>query len=235
MKSKQTLETAPTVVPAHVGIIMDGNGRWATARRLPRAAGHRAGVKNITPVVSCALDYGVKCVTLYAFSSENKNRPEDEVNALVDLIRKRLKPMTRDLIKRGARIAFSGDTSYFPDDVRAIMRDVESENADGIAKTVNIALNYGGRAEIIRAAAMAARDGEVTQAAFEKHLYTAGLPDPDVIVRTGGEKRLSNFLLYQAAYSELFFTDTLWPDFDGAELTAMLKEFAMRHRRFGKV
>ena len=205
MKSKQTLEATPTVAPAHVGIIMDGNGRWATARRLPRAAGHRAGVKNITPVVSCALDYGVKCVTLYAFSSENKNRPEDEVNALVDLIRKRLKPMTRDLIKRGARIAFSGDTSYFPDDVRAIMRDVESENADGIAKTVNIALNYGGRAEIIRAAAMAARDGEVTQAAFEKHLYTAGLPDPDVIVRTGGEKRLSNFLLYQAAYRELFY------------------------------
>lgn len=234
MKSEQATELH-TPAPAHVGIIMDGNGRWATARHLPRAAGHRAGVKNITPVVSCALDYGVKCVTLYAFSSENKDRPKDEVNALVDLIRKRLKPMTRELIKYGARVTFSGETSYFPDDVRNIMREIESENSDVAAKTVNIALNYGGRAEIIRAAKMAAADGEISQTSFEKHLYTTGLPDPDMIVRTGGEKRLSNFLLYQAAYSELFFTDTLWPDFNGAELTEMLKEYGMRNRRFGKV
>lgn len=238
MKSEKVVQPQPQpqlTVPAHIGIIMDGNGRWATARHMPRVAGHRAGVKNITPVVSCALDYGVHCVTLFAFSSENKDRPEDEVNALVDLIRKRLKPMTRELIRRGARVTFSGDTTYFPGDVRAIMREIENENPDVSAKTVNIALNYGGRAEIIRAAQLAARDGEITQAAFEKHLYTAGLPDPDMIVRTGGEKRLSNFLLYQTAYSELFFTDTLWPDFDGEELTAMLKEFGTRHRRFGKV
>ena len=223
------------IVPAHIGIIMDGNGRWAQKRLLPRAAGHRAGVKNITPVVTRALDSGVRCVSLYAFSSENKNRPEDEVNALVDLIRKRLKPMTRELIEQGSRIVFSGDTSYFPDDVREIMAEIVGENTDATAKTVNIALNYGGRAEILRAAKLAAESGEITQAEFEKHLYTAELPELDMIIRTGGEKRLSNFLLYQAAYSELFFTDTLWPDFDADELTRFIEEFGSRTRRFGKL
>ncbi len=224
-----------TAVPKHIGIIMDGNGRWATKRLLPRSAGHRAGVKNITPVVTYALESGVSCVTLYAFSAENKCRPKDEVDSLVDLIRKHLKPMTRDLIARGARVMFSGDRDYFPDDIRNIISEVENENAFESAQTVNIALNYGGRSEIVRACKLAAQNGEITETSIEKALYTAGLPDPDMIVRTGGEKRLSNFLLYQSAYSELFFTDTLWPDFDAAELQTMMSEFARRQRRFGKL
>ncbi|MCM1367460.1 MAG: polyprenyl diphosphate synthase [Roseburia sp.] len=224
-----------TGVPQHIGIIMDGNGRWASKRLLPRSAGHRAGVKNITPVVSCALEYGVKCVTLYAFSTENKDRPKSEVDSLIDLIRKRLKPMTRDLIARGARVMFSGDETYFPDDVRKIMSDIVEENTDDNAQVVNIALNYSGRSEIVRAARLAAESGDIDEAAIERHLYTAELPPLDMIVRTGGEKRLSNFLLYQAAYSELFFTDTLWPDFDESELTTMLGEYKRRTRKFGKL
>ncbi len=222
-------------IPRHIGIIMDGNGRWATKRLLPRTAGHRAGVKNITPVVSAAFDAGVNCVSLYAFSSENKNRPKEEVDALVDLIRKRLKPMTRPLIKRGNRIVFCGDDSYFPDDVRRIMNEIADENTDPNAQVLNIALNYGGRAEIIRAARLAAEQGELDECGFERNLYTAGLPELDMIIRTGGEKRLSNFLLYQSAYSELFFTDTLWPDFDEKELLSLIDQFAGRARRFGKL
>lgn len=221
-------------IPRHIGIILDGNGRWAQKRMLPRSAGHRAGVKNITPVVSAALEYGVGCVTLYAFSTENKNRAKDEVDALIDLIRKRIKPMTRELIARGARVMFSGDMSYFPDDVVKITSEIAAENTDPDAQVVNIALSYGGREEIIRAARAAAQKGEITTETFESELYTAGLPEPDMIIRTGGEKRLSNFLLYQAAYSELFFTDTLWPDFGSDELIKLLDEFGNRSRRFGK-
>ncbi|MDE6401631.1 MAG: di-trans,poly-cis-decaprenylcistransferase [Clostridiales bacterium] len=237
MKSDKSVKTEniTSSVPRHVGIIMDGNGRWATKRLLPRVAGHRAGVKNITPVVACALEYGVKCVTLYAFSTENRDRPHDEVDALVDLIRKRLKSMTRELIERGARVVFSGDRSYFPSDVIKIMSEVENENTNKSAQVVNIALNYSGRTEIVRAACLAAQSGEITAESLERGLYTFGLPELDMIVRTGGEKRLSNFLLYQAAYSELFFTDTLWPDLDKEEFTEMLDEFGHRQRRFGRV
>lgn len=230
MRSKP--EAAP---PRHVGIIMDGNGRWATKRLLPRSAGHRAGVKNITPVVTAALEAGVQCVSLYAFSAENKDRPKDEVEQLIDIIRKHIKPMTRELIGRGARVVFSGDTSYFPDDVRTLLDEIVAENTDKTAQTVNILLNYGGRSEIVRAARLAAQSGEVTESSIRANLYTAELPELDMIIRTGGEKRLSNFLLYQAAYSELFFTDTLWPDFDKTELEELLTEFGHRTRRFGKV
>lgn len=214
---------------------MDGNGRWASKRLLPRPAGHRAGVKNIVPIVSAALDFGVSVVTLYAFSTENKERSVEEVDALVDLIRKHIRPMTRDLVKRGSRVRFIGDTSYFPDDVREILSEIARENANNeSAQIVNIALNYGGREEIVRAAQKAASEGEITRESFENNLYTAGLPPLDMIIRTGGEKRLSNFLLYQAAYAELFFSDTLWPDFGGDELIDFLEQFGHRSRRFGK-
>lgn len=222
------------VLPRHVGIILDGNGRWATKRLLPRPAGHRAGVKNITPVVSAALNAGVQCVTLYAFSTENRGRDKTEVDALIDLIRNRLKPMTRELFERGASVVFSGDTSYFPEDVQKLMSEIAAENADATEKTVNIALDYGGREEIIRAAKLAQESGEITKESFERGLYTYGLPELDMIIRTGGEKRLSNFLLYQAAYAELFFTDTLWPDFDEKELLSMFEQFNNRTRKFGK-
>ena len=234
MKSNIDKQGGLPNIPRHIGIIMDGNGRWATRRHLPRSSGHRAGVKNIEPVLKCLLNAGVDCVTLYAFSTENKDRPKDEVDTLVDLIRKRLKPMMRKVIDKGARIMFSGERDYFPDDVQSIMHEVESANLDA-GKIVNIALNYSGRAEIVRACMLAAQKGEITKQAIESELYTASLPDVDMIIRTGGEKRLSNFLLYQAAYSELFFTDTLWPDFEENELNSMLKEFSGRTRRFGKV
>lgn len=214
---------------------MDGNGRWATKRLLPRAAGHRAGVKNITPVVSYLLEEGVKCVSLYAFSTENSGRPKDEVDSLVDLIRKRLKPMTRELIERGARVVFSGDRTYFPTDVQKLISEVEGENTDPSSSVVNIALNYSGRSEILRACRLAAEKGEITADSLERELFTHDLPELDMIIRTGGEKRLSNFMLYQAAYSELFFTDTLWPDFDKKELKTMLEEYTARSRRFGKL
>lgn len=214
---------------------MDGNRRWAEKRRSPRVFGHRAGVKNITPVVSAAFENGVQAVTLYAFSTENKGRAKEEVDTLIDLIRKRLKPMTRELIADGARVMFSGDLSYFPSDVKAIIDEIAGENVDASVRTVNIALNYGGRDEIVRAARLAAEQGEITQDALARNLYTAELPELDMIIRTGGEKRLSNFLLFQAAYSELFFTDTLWPDFDREELSAMISEFSHRKRRFGKL
>ena len=228
-------DAASKSVPKHIGIIMDGNRRWAKSKRKPAVFGHRAGVKNIVPVVSTAFDYGVDAVTLYAFSSENKGREANEVNALVDLIRTQLKPLTRPLIARGSRVMFSGDDTYFPNDVRKIMAEIASENTDKSAQVVNIALNYGSRNEIVRAATLAARSGEITAQSFEKCLYTAELPDPDMIIRTGGEKRLSNFLMYQAAYSELFFTDTLWPDFGGDELLSLFDEFNHRTRRFGKL
>lgn len=226
---------ADKLTPRHIGIIMDGNGRWATARRLPRGVGHKAGVNNIPDVVSAAFDHGVKCVTLYAFSTENDARPKSEVEGLIDLIRKRLKSMTRQLISDGARIVFSGDESYFPDDVQAIMNEIRAENVNPDSNTVNIALYYSGRAEIINAARQAAASGTIDAESFERHLYTHGLPDLDMIIRTGGQKRLSNFLLYQAAYSELFFTDTLWPDFSAEELDSLIDEFMHRTRNFGKV
>ncbi len=213
---------------------MDGNGRWATKRLLPRTAGHRAGVKNITPIVSAAFDAGVRCVTLYAFSTENRGRDKAEVDALIDLIRKHLKPMTRDLIARGARVVFSGDVGYFPTDVQKIMEEIVGENTDVNAQTVNIALDYGAREELVRAAKLAAESGEVTKESFERGLYTYGLPELDMIIRTGGQMRLSNFLLYQAAYAELFFTDTLWPDFGVDEMTEMFGQFNKRTRKFGK-
>ena len=222
-------------IPAHIGIIMDGNGRWATRRLLPRTAGHRAGVKNIVPVVTAAFDRGVAVVTLYAFSTENKGRAKDEVDGLIDLIRKQMRPMTRDLIARGSRVGFIGDIEYFPSDVQNILCEIAAENSHiENAQIVNIALNYGGREEIARAARLASESGEVTRARIERYLYTADMPPLDMIIRTGGEKRLSNFLLYQAAYAELFFSDTLWPDFNENELTGILDEFAHRQRRFGK-
>ena len=222
-------------IPAHTGIIMDGNGRWATRRLLPRTAGHRAGVKNIVPVVTAAFDRGVSVVTLYAFSTENKGRAKDEVDGLIDLIRKQMRPMTRDLIARGSRVGFIGDIEYFPSDVQNILCEIAAENSHiENAQIVNIALNYGGREEIARAARLASESGEVTRARIERYLYTADMPPLDMIIRTGGEKRLSNFLLYQAAYAELFFSDTLWPDFNENELTGILDEFAHRQRRFGK-
>ena len=181
-------------LPTHLAIIMDGNGRWAEKRALVRKFGHRAGVKTLLKIVKYAFSIGISFVTVYAFSTENRFRPKDEVDALIDLIRK------------------------------------------NFAGTFNVALNYGGRAEILRAAKLLSESGEeFSEHSFEKFLYTADQPEPDLILRTGGEKRLSNFLLYQSAYAELFFTDTLWPDFSEKELDSILQEYKTRNRRYGKV
>lgn len=231
MKSDETKK-----LPLHVAMIMDGNGRWAQKRLLPRSLGHREGVKTLIRVVTHAFDVGVKYVTVYAFSTENRFRPKDEVDGLVDLIRKNFETTFRRFIERGVKIRILGDRTFFPEDVVEILNKAEADSANGQNGTFAIALNYGGRAEIVKAVNDAIAIGEtVTEESFGKLLYTADQPEPDMLIRTGGEKRLSNFLLYQAAYSELFFTDTLWPDFSDEEFDELLEEFAGRNRRYGKV
>lgn len=223
-------------MPRHVAVIMDGNGRWATKRGLARKFGHRAGVKTLMKIAKHAFSVGIEYVTIYAFSTENKYRPKDEVDALVDLIRKNFATVFSELIENGVKLRVLGDRGYFPKDVVEILDSVESDSVGGKNGVLNVALNYGGRSEIVRAASLLASSGEdFTETNFQKYLYTADQPDPDVIIRTGGEKRLSNFLLYQAAYSEWLFTDTFWPDFSAKEFDALVREYRLRPRRYGKV
>lgn len=233
---KSDIEELANPMPRHVAIIMDGNGRWATKRGLARKFGHRAGVKTLMKIAKHAFSVGIEYVTIYAFSTENKYRPKDEVDALVDLIRKNFATVFSELIENGVKLRVLGDRGYFPKDVVEILDSVESDSVGGKNGVLNVALNYGGRSEIVRAASLLASNGEdFTEANFQKYLYTADQPDPDVIIRTGGEKRLSNFLLYQAAYSEWLFTDTFWPDFSAKEFDALVREYRLRPRRYGKV
>lgn len=226
----------PTRLPAHIAFIMDGNGRWAKKRLLPRIYGHKVGVETMRNVAVDVFDAGIPYMSVYAFSTENRLRPKEEVDGLCDLIRTRLEPLTADMIERGIRILFTGGLDYFPADVQEVIERVATRSNDCDRGTLNIALNYGGRDEIVRAAARVAASGQpVTAETFAAELYTAGLPDPDLVVRTGGEQRLSNFMLYQTAYAELFFVDTLWPDFGKDELYAVLAAYAKRDRRYGKV
>ncbi len=217
-----------------VGIIMDGNGRWAKARGLSRNEGHRAGAKAVREVIECLRDIGVGHVTLYAFSTENWKRPKDEVDGIMNLIYGYLdqfKGMKDDF---DATIRFIGDKSALP--VRLANKCVEIENASkGHSNFINVALNYGGRDEIIKAVNEAIKDGcdKVTEQELCRRLYTANSPDPDLIIRTGGDLRISNFLIWQSAYSELYFTDTLWPDFGKDEVIKAAEEFYRRKRRFG--
>lgn len=222
-------------IPSHIGIIMDGNGRWAKKRLLPRNAGHASGVKTLKKIARAAFDLGVKHISVYAFSTENSARPKDEVDGLVELIRKNLRNMVQELIDDGVRLEFLGDLSFFPNDVIQLCNDMRKESELGKSGVFNLALNYGSKSEIVNAAKLTAEGGEFTEEAFERNLYSKDSPPLDMVIRTGGEKRLSNFMLYQAAYAELFFTDTLWPDFSEKELAQMLAEFSSRNRRFGKV
>ena len=223
-------------LPHHIAVIMDGNGRWATKRARPRKAGHKEGVKTLLSIARHAFERGVRYFTVYAFSTENKFRPADEVNALVDLIREHFSRSFNDFVKSGIRVNVLGDRRFFPDDVIAILDKIENESKEGDKGTFNIALNYGARAEIARAINLLVQSGEeVTEQSISRYLYTANQPDPDIIIRTGGEKRLSNFLLYQSAYTELFFSDTLWPDFSKNEFDEILVKFHDRNRRYGKV
>ena len=223
-------------VPRHVAIIMDGNGRWAKARHLPRVAGHRAGVEAVRRVVEAAPDLGIEVLTLYAFSSENWKRPADEVGDLMGLLRHYIRSEIDELHRNGIRLLFIGNYKALKPDLVTLLDTSAERTRDNSRMTLAIALNYGGQDEIVRAARACAAElpaDQIDAAALEARLDTAGLPAPDLVVRTSGEQRLSNFLLWQAAYAEFVVTDRLWPDFDRAALAETVAEFAQRERRFG--
>lgn len=223
-------------IPTHIAFIMDGNGRWAAKRLLPRKFGHKEGVKVMRSVISDCVKLGIKVISLFAFSTENRNRPKDEVDALMQLIKDNIYDMLKELIQEGVKVVFMGDLNFFDEDIKVSLNRVVEESKSGTKAIINIGLNYGGRDEIVRAVNECVKEGKaVSGQDFARHLYTDGLPDPDLIVRTSGEYRLSNFMLYQAAYSELIVTDTLWPDFNKKELIKVLTQYSKRERRFGKV
>ena len=223
-------------MPLHVGIIMDGNGRWAKKRIQPRGFGHKAGMKRMIALAEHARRLGIKYLTLYVLSTENLSRPREELDGLFGLFRKYFSANVKKLYAENARIKVIGDRSALPDDVVKLLDDSEKYSPEGADFTLVFAINYGSRAEIINAVNRAVEAGERVDAdSFSSLLYTGGIPDPDLIIRTGGEVRLSNFLMYQAAYAELYFTDVLFPDFTEAELDKAVKNYAARERRFGKV
>jgi len=228
-----------TRVPYHMGIVMDGNGRWAQARGLPRLAGHKAGTENIRRVLRAATDFGIKVLTIYAFSTENWNRPRDEVAGLMNLFGEVIQREINDLHANGVCIRHSGRLNGIDPHLQQQIKDAVALTHDNQRITLNIAFNYGGRAEIVDAVQHIMQDGYapeyVTEELISQYLYTRGIPDPDLIVRTGGEYRLSNFLIWQAAYAEYYATPTFWPDFDEAELAVALEDYSHRERRFGKV
>ncbi len=228
-------------VPRHVAIIMDGNGRWAAARGLPKVAGHRAGAKAVRRAVEAAIRQGVDWLTLFAFSSENWRRPEPEVSDLTGLLRHYLRHEVAELHAEGVRMRVIGERERFDDDLRHELSRAERLTAGNVRLNLTVALSYGGRSELVaaaRAIARAARDGRldpesIDEAAIERCLFTAGMPDPDLVIRTSGECRLSNFLLWQSAYAELAFPDVMWPDFSDAHFASALAEYGRRERRFG--
>ncbi len=233
----------PAEAPAHVAIIMDGNGRWAQARGLPRFEGHRRGVEAVRRVVRAAIKHGVRFLTIFSFSSENWRRPADEVAMLMGLLKRFIRNDLADLHDHGVRVRIIGERDNLAPDIAPLLVEAEQLTKNNRGLTLTVAFNYGGRQEIVEAArrlADAARQGRIdpdriSAEDFEAGLGTAGLPDPDLIIRTSGEMRLSNFLLWQAAYAELVFLPILWPDFDEAAFVSALDQYAARERRFGAV
>lgn len=232
-------------VPEHIAVIMDGNGRWAKKRALNRLRGHKAGIEAVRETIRCASDAGVRYLTVYAFSTENWKRPDDEVVGLMNLFAKTMLAEVDGLDEENVRVRTIGDLSLLPEDTRAAFGRAWDQTRGNTGMTLNVAVNYGSREEIMRAvravadaAVAAAGRGEaldVTPEFFERGLYTAGIPDPDLVIRTSGEHRISNFLLWQVAYAEFYVTDVLWPDFDRYELLRALLDFQHRDRRFGGV
>lgn len=228
-------------VPTHIAIIMDGNGRWAKKRMLPRVAGHRKGAEAVRETVKACGAIGVDFLTLYAFSSENWKRPADEVDDLMGLLRLYLRKELKDLHKNNVQIRFIGETDALASDIKDLIAEAERKTKENTGLTLVIALNYGSRAELVHAAkriAIAVQSGDmaisdITEDQVSDHLFTKTIPDPDIIIRTSGEQRLSNFLLWQSAYSELLFIDVLWPDFNRAALESAIDEYNRRDRRFG--
>ena len=234
-------ESEPMTIPAHVAIIMDGNGRWAKARGLPRLAGHRAGVEALRQTVRAAGDMGVSWLTVYAFSSENWSRPKSEVSDLLGLLKLFIRRDLAELHQTGVRVKVIGEREGLQRDIKQLLEEAETLTAANTSMTLVIAFNYGGRDEIARAmrkiADRVARGelspGSITQATIAAALDTSHIPDPDLVIRTSGEMRLSNFLLWQAAYSELIFTPCYWPDFKRDDFADALRQYALRERRFG--
>lgn len=231
-----------TQILQHMAIIMDGNGRWAAKRGLPRSLGHKKGAERVQEIARAAGEMGIKYLTLYAFSTENWQRSAEEVDALMGLLRQYLKSELSELQKNGVRIVFIGERDMLPADISESMRRLEAETQNNDKMTLCIALSYGSRQEIVGAvrkiAALAKRGDisseEIDEKMFSDMLYTKGIPDPDLVVRTSGEQRVSNYLLWQLAYAEFYFSDVLWPDFDRGELEKIVKNFQTRERRYGK-
>jgi undecaprenyl diphosphate synthase len=222
-------------VPHHIAIVMDGNGRWATQRYLPRVAGHKKGVDALRACVRHCGELGVRVLTVFAFSSENWNRPPEEVSGLMELLAVALSREVPQLHAEGVRIHFVGNRAALSEKVRAGLLQAEAATAANTRLVFNICFNYGGRWDIAQAAAGLAASGQpITEASLDRAMALAHVPDPDLLIRTGGEQRFSNFLLWQAAYSELYFSDKLWPDFDAAAIDAAIADYARRERRFGK-
>ena len=230
-------------VPQHIAIILDGNGRWAKAKGMPRNYGHAQGSKNVERICEEAWRMGIKYLTVYAFSTENWSRPESEVTALMKLLRNYMKTCLKTAAKNDMNIRVIGDIEPLDDDIKSRIRELESATVNHGGLNFTIALNYGSRDEIVRASRRMAKDcaegrldpDSIDETVFESYLDTHGIPDPDLMIRTSGEQRLSNYLLWQLAYSEFYFTDVPWPDFTKAELVKAVEEFNHRHRRFGGV
>ena len=226
-------------IPGHVAIIMDGNGRWAARQGLPRKAGHQRGVGNIRRIVELLTRRGVRVVTLYAFSTENWRRPTDEVDSLMAILAEQIEPQTQELHEAGVKLVHLGDMSPLDPALQESIRKAQDMTKHNVGIRVNVAFNYGGRDEILQAVRRMLADGvtpeAVDESLFSRYLYTDGCPDPDLIIRTGGEQRLSNFLIWQAAYSEYYHTPILWPDLDAEELDRALSAYGQRQRRFGSL
>ena len=228
-------------IPQHIAIILDGNGRWAKAKGMPRNYGHTAGARNVETVCQAAHDLGVKYVTMYAFSTENWNRPEGEVEALMKLLESYLKNCIKTADKNNMRVRVIGDTTRLSERFQERIRELEAASAKNDGLNLQIAINYGSRDEMTRAmrrmsedvAAGKRKPEEITESVFEEYLDTAGIPDPDLLIRTSGELRLSNFLLWQLAYTEFYFIDKFWPDFEKDDLYLAIRNFQQRERRFG--
>ncbi len=239
---KKNPPVEPEKMPVHIAFIMDGNGRWAKKRGMPRTFGHTEGARNFRRIMRYCKDIGVKCISFYAFSTENWKRPENEVNALMNIFRTYLDDV-RNYIKEEVKMVFLGDKSKLPQDIQQKMNSLEEDSKDFDKMTVLLAINYGGRDEITHATRLIAekvRKGElnpdeITEDTISSNLYTAGYPDVDLLIRPSGEMRISNFLIWQSAYAEFYFADILWPDFSTKELDRAIIEFAHRNRRFGGV
>jgi undecaprenyl diphosphate synthase len=234
-------EAGVAAPPVHVAIIMDGNGRWAAARGLPRREGHRRGVEALRNIVKAAGELGIKYLTIYSFSSENWSRPAEEIDDLMGLLKRFVRNDLADLHKNDVRVRIIGERANLKPDILALLNEAEELTRNNLSQTLVVAFNYGAQQEIAEAARKLAeqvasgklKSSEIDAASLSAHLYTKDIPDPDLIVRTSGEQRLSNFLLWQAAYAEFVFVPTHWPDFDKAALAAAIEEFHKRERRFG--